>query len=217
MAQDPTPPFTAERLSALAEIPLKGSNSPGYVVHLDLLEQNCRLLSSVSEQSGAKILLALKGFACHSTFPVISSYLSGTTSSGLHEALLAREFFGKEIHVYSPAFKTDELETLTEFAHTLVFNSPQQLTLGIKTLGDRVPEIGLRVNPEYSEVETELYDPCASDSVLFACAVNRSASSSRRTVLSRMIRSAAPFSRMMLPGRALSMSSASGSSAVSRR
>ncbi|MEO0510721.1 MAG: carboxynorspermidine decarboxylase [Verrucomicrobiota bacterium] len=166
MAQDPTPPFTAERLSALAEIPLKGIKSPGYVVHLDLLEQNCRLLSSVSEQSGAKILLALKGFACHSTFPVISSYLSGTTSSGLHEALLAREFFGKEIHVYSPAFKTDELETLTEFAHTLVFNSPQQLTLGIKTLGDRVPEIGLRVNPEYSEVETELYDPCASDSRL---------------------------------------------------
>ena len=132
------------------------------MVHLDQLEANCRLLESVAKQSGAQILLALKGFACHSTFPLIAQYLAGTTSSGLHEALLAQEHFGKEIHVYSPAYKASDLRTLSRFAHSLVFNSAQQLASGLDTLKDhRRPQIGLRVNPEYSEVETELYDPCS--------------------------------------------------------
>lgn len=131
------------------------------------LEENCKLLQSVAERSGAKILLALKGFACHSTFPMVSQYLSGTTSSGLHEGLLAHELFGKEVHVYSAAFKSKELTQLNRFAHTLVFNSANQLAKGIETLGDeRRAELGLRVNPEYSEVETELYDPCSPASRL---------------------------------------------------
>lgn len=162
MAQDPTPPLTPERLAALQSIPAEQAPSPAYVVQLDRLEANCQLLQSVAEQSGAKILLALKGFACHSTFPLIAKYLAGTTSSGLHEALLAQEHFGKEVHVYSPAYKASELQTLSRFAHTLVFNSAQQLAAGLTALdGHRRPEIGLRVNPEYSEVETELYDPCS--------------------------------------------------------
>lgn len=167
MAQDPTPPLTPERLAALESIPAETSPSPAYVVQLDRLEANCRLLDEVSERSGAKILLALKGFACHSTFPLVSRYLSGTTSSGLHEALLAQEHFGKEVHVYSPAYKAHELEKLSRFAHTLVFNSAAQLHAGIQALeGKRRPELGLRVNPEYSEVETELYDPCSPSSRL---------------------------------------------------
>ncbi len=162
MAQDPTPPLTPERLEALQSIPADQAPSPAYVVQLDRLEANCQVLKSVAERSGARILLALKGFACHSTFPIISQYLSGTTSSGLHEALLAQEHFGKEVHVYSPAYKARELHTLSRFAHTLVFNSAQQLASGLQALdGQRRPEIGLRVNPEYSEVETELYDPCS--------------------------------------------------------
>ena len=167
MGQDPTPPLQPDRLRALASIPVQDAPSPGYVVHLDLLEQNCRLLAEISGDSGAKILLALKGFACHSTFPLIRKYLSGTTSSGLHEALLAHEKFGKEVHVYSVAYKPQELQQLSRFAHTLVFNSAPQLARGLKALeGYRRPELGLRVNPEYSEVDTQLYDPCAPGSRL---------------------------------------------------
>ncbi|MGB1127560.1 MAG: carboxynorspermidine decarboxylase [Opitutales bacterium] len=167
MSQNPTPPFAAESLAQIGRIPFEDVASPGYIVHLDRLEDNCRLLNEVSKQSGAKILLALKGFACHATFELIAKYLSGTTSSGLHEAQLAKERFRKEIHVYSPAYKSDELEVLEGFAHTLVFNSPRQLAAGLRVLKKtKRPELGLRVNPEYSEVDTSLYDPCAADSRL---------------------------------------------------
>jgi len=167
MAQDPTPPLTPERLQALSSIPFAAAPSPGYIVHMGRLEENCQLLHSVAERSGAKILLALKGFACHSAFPMVRRYLSGTTSSGLHEGLLAHEHFGKEIHVYSTAYKPSELTHLSRFAHSLVFNSANQLAAGIEHLGTgKRPELGLRVNPEYSEVETELYDPCSPASRL---------------------------------------------------
>jgi len=167
MAQDPTPPLTPDRLQALNSIPCEEAPSPGYVIHMDRLEANCQLLQSVAERSGAKILLALKGFACHSTFPMLRRYLSGTTSSGLHEGLLAHELFGKEVHVYSAAYKPSELTHLNRFAHSLVFNSANQLAKGIEILGNsRKAELGLRVNPEYSEVETELYDPCSPASRL---------------------------------------------------
>ncbi len=167
MAQDPTPPLTPERLQALSAIPYEDAPSPSYVIHMGRLEENCQLLQDVAKRSGAKILLALKGFACHSTFPMVRRYLSGTTSSGLHEGLLAHELFGKEVHVYSAAYKTKELIQLSGFAHSLVFNSAHQLAKGINTLdGTNLPELGLRVNPEYSEVETELYDPCAPASRL---------------------------------------------------
>ncbi|MFO8027821.1 MAG: carboxynorspermidine decarboxylase [Opitutales bacterium] len=148
-------------------IPVERVASPGFVIHMDRLEANCRLLASVAERSGAKVLLALKGFACHAVFPLIRQYLDGTTSSGLHEALLAQEFFGKETHVYCPAFKPEELSALSGFAHSIVYNSPRQLAAGLHAPGSSPPpQIGLRINPEYSEVETELYDPCAPDSRL---------------------------------------------------
>ena len=167
MAQDPTPPLSQDSLAALASIPVEETPSPGYVVHLDLLEKNCQLLQTVAECSGAKVLLALKGFACFSTFPLIRKYLKGTSSSGLHEALLAQESFGGEVHIYSPAYKPEEIQRLSHFAHSLVFNSAQQLNNGLTALeGYRRPEFGLRVNPEYSEVEVDLYDPCAPSSRL---------------------------------------------------
>ncbi|MEC8220099.1 MAG: carboxynorspermidine decarboxylase, partial [Verrucomicrobiota bacterium] len=167
MAQDPTPPLSEDSLTALASIPVQETPSPSYVVHLDQLEQNCQLLQTVAECSGAKVLLALKGFACFSTFPLIRKYLKGTSSSGLHEALLAQESFGGEIHVYSPAYKPEEIQALSRFARSLVFNSAQQLNNGLTALeGHRRPELGLRVNPEYSEVEVDLYDPCAPSSRL---------------------------------------------------
>ena len=166
MSQDPTPPFTPERLARLEHIPLDATPSPAYVVQLDQLEANCRLLGDVAESSGAKILLALKGFACHAAFPVVANYLHGVTASGLHEALLGRAYFGKEVHVYSPAFSDPDLKEISTFAHTIVFNSPRQLVQGLNQLNPNGPQIGLRVNPEHSEGATELYDPCAAGSRL---------------------------------------------------
>ena len=162
MVQDPIPKISEQRLSALAQIPLSQVPSPAYVMHLDLLEENGRILNSVEQNSGAKILLALKGFACHSTFPVLKPYLSGTTSSGLHESLLAKEHFGKEIHVYAPAYKKNELKHMCRYAHSLVFNSPQQLALGLRSMdGLKLPQLGIRINPEHSEVDSTYYDTCS--------------------------------------------------------
>ncbi|MEC8650854.1 MAG: carboxynorspermidine decarboxylase [Verrucomicrobiota bacterium] len=167
MVQDPIPKISEQRLSALAEIPFSQVPSPAYVVHLNLLEENGRILQSVAEKSGAKILLALKGFACHSTFPVLKHYLSGTTSSGLHESLLAKEHFGKEIHVYAPAYKENELKQMCQYVNSLVFNSAEQLALGLHVIdGLKLPQLGIRINPEQSEVESISYDSCSYGSRL---------------------------------------------------
>lgn len=163
MAQDPTPPLTPERLQALRDIPADEAPSPCFVVNLDRLEENARTLASVRERTGAKVILAQKGFSMHATYPLLARYLDGSTASGLHEALLAQEYFGKEVHVYSAAFKESEITTIGRFAHTLVFNSVRQWqkhAATLKALPQKV-EIGLRVNPEYSEVETDLYNPAS--------------------------------------------------------
>lgn len=158
MSQDPTPPLSDARFAALQAIPASDTPSPAFVVHLDCLIENAQLLEQFAIQTEAKVLLALKGFACHQTFPALRPFLSGTTSSGLHEALLAKESFGGEIHVYSPAYKDSELETLAGFSHSLIFNSPGQLIRALKRLPEKRPTLGLRVNPECSTVDTPLYD-----------------------------------------------------------
>ena len=107
----------ADRLEeAFAPLDLTQVPSPSHVLHRGLLETNLRVLSDVQARSGAKILLALKGFAQFSEAKLIRQHLVGTTSSGLHEALLGREEFGGEVHVYSPAFKDDELDHLLRLA-----------------------------------------------------------------------------------------------------
>jgi len=135
---------------------------------MGLLERNCQRLDEVQKRSGARILLALKGFAAFSTFNVINQYLCGTTASGLTEALLGCETFGGEVHVYSPAFKRAEIEHLSRFATALSFNSLQQWHQ-FQPVIERAPhriKCGLRINPEYSEVKTEIYNPCAIGSRL---------------------------------------------------
>lgn len=163
MSQDPTPPLTPERFAALREIPFKDAPSPCFVVNLDRLEDNCRILANVRERTGAKVILAQKGFSMHATYPLLARYLDGSTASGLHEALLAEEYFGKEVHVYSAAFKAHEIAKIGSFAHTLVFNSVRQWQMHQPTLNtlQRKVEVGLRCNPEHSEVETDLYNPAA--------------------------------------------------------
>jgi len=139
--------------------------SPSYVCEQDLLEKNLKLLKKVQDEANVNILLALKGFALHSTFDLCKKYLKGCCASGLHEAILAKEEFGGEVHTYSPAFKEDEIDEIIDLSHHLVFNSFNQLKqFRQKALGKT--SLGLRINPEYSSVEVDLYNPCAVNSRL---------------------------------------------------
>ena len=139
--------------------------SPSFVCEQDLLENNLKLLKKIQEEADVNILLALKGFALYSTFDLCRKYLKGCCASGLHEAILAREEFGGEVHTYSPAFKDEEIDEIIELSNHLVFNSFNQLNqFKSKALGKT--SIGLRINPEYSSVEVDLYNPCAVNSRL---------------------------------------------------
>ncbi len=142
--------------------------SPAYVVDLGRLRENLAVLDSVQQRSGAKILLALKGFAMWSVFPIIRETLRGVCTSSPWEARLGREEFGREVHTFSAGLREADVVELLETSNHLVFNSFDQLErfrpLWQKEAG-RV-SIGLRVNPEHSEGHTALYDPCAPRSRL---------------------------------------------------
>ena len=139
--------------------------SPAYVCEEELLENNLKLLKRVQDETGVKILLALKGFAMHSTFDLCKKYLKGCCASGLHEALLAKEEFGREVHTYSPAFKDEEIDEIISISNHLVFNSFNQLKR-YKDKAFKKVSLGVRLNPEYSSVEVDLYNPCAPNSRL---------------------------------------------------
>ncbi|WP_110656397.1 carboxynorspermidine decarboxylase [Salinicola halimionae] len=162
--------------SALGSYPfdVQTCPSPAYVVDDALLRRNLELLGRVQTDSGAKILLALKGFAMWDTFPLVSQYLVGTTASGQDEARLGAETFGGEVHVYSPAFTSPEMEVVLRYADHLSFNSPRQWRHFRDTVkaAPRSVSCGLRVNPEHSTGEVALYDPCAAGSRLGTRAVD---------------------------------------------
>ena len=133
--------------------------TPCYVCEEALLEENLKLLAYVGEQSGAKVLLALKGFAFSALAPLVGKYLKGCTCSGLHEAKFAKEYFSGEIHTYSPAFKEEDIEEVIALSHHLVFNSFAQLQkFKTKALGKC--SLGLRLNPEVSSSPVDIYNPC---------------------------------------------------------
>ncbi len=139
--------------------------SPCYVCEEELLEKNLKLLKKVQDEADVNILLALKGFAMYSTFDLCRQYLKGCCASGLNEAILAHEKFKGEVHTYSPAFKPNEFDKITDISNHIVFNSFNQL----KTYKDRTKphnSLGLRINPEYSSVEVDLYNPCGTYSRL---------------------------------------------------
>jgi carboxynorspermidine decarboxylase len=137
-------------------------STPYYLCEEELLEKNLKLLDYVQKQSGAKIILALKGFAMHATFDLVKQYLHGCTASGLHEALLAKEKFGKEVHTYSPAFKEEDIEEIAKISDHIVFNTPSQLLRFKDTVKKINPEIhiSLRINPEVSSSPVDIYNPC---------------------------------------------------------
>ncbi|RUL51592.1 carboxynorspermidine decarboxylase [Lysinibacillus antri] len=142
--------------------------SPSYIVDERLLTRNLEILKSVQDRTGCDILLALKGFSMFSTFPLAKQFLKGITSSSLFEARLGYEEFGKEVHAYAPAYAEHEIDEYLKYVDHIVFNSFDQLNKykeKVQSL-DKHVSIGLRVNPGYSEVETELYDPCALNSRL---------------------------------------------------
>ena len=142
--------------------------TPCYVCEEVPLERNLKILDEVQRRSGAKIILALKGFAMWSTFDLVKKYLYGATASGLWECKLAFEELGREVHTYSPAFKEDEIELIAKMSDHLVFNSLHQLRRYKNIVRKTRPDIsvGVRVNPEYSAAPVELYNPCGAYSRL---------------------------------------------------
>jgi carboxynorspermidine decarboxylase len=142
--------------------------TPSYVVDKRLLINNLEIMKRVQNATGCKILLALKGFSMHSVFPLVGEYLTGITSSSLFEAQLGAKHMGKEVHIYAPAYREDEFEAIMANCDHIVFNSINQYNRfkdQVKGSSKHI-ECGLRVNPEYSEVETAIYDPCAPNSRL---------------------------------------------------
>ncbi len=137
--------------------------SPCYLVDERALRDNLDILADVKDRSGANILLALKGFAMFSLFPVVREYLDGICASGLYEAKLGSEEFGKEVHTFSPAFTEHEFDEILSLSNHIVFNSfPQWKRFKSRALKDQGGvRFGLRVNPEHSEAEVDLYNPCA--------------------------------------------------------
>ena len=145
--------------------------TPCFVVDEVAVERNLRILNHVAEASGARVLSALKAFSMWRLAPLVSSYLSGTCASGLHEARLGRECYGKEVHVFSAAYTHGDLLEILEIADHVVFNSCSQW---LRFRDDCVaaqahkPQLkfGLRINPEHSEGTVAIYDPCAPGSRL---------------------------------------------------
>ena len=137
--------------------------SPCYVMEESLLRRNLTLIRSVAQRADVEIILAFKAFALWKSFPVFREYISHTTASSLFEARLAKEEFGSKAHTYSPAYTEEEFEEILDCSSHITFNSMSQyMRFAPKVQGKA--SIGIRVNPEYSEIETELYNPCAPGS-----------------------------------------------------
>ncbi len=137
-------------------------HTPAYVVDSAALKRNTTLLRKIQDETGCKILLAQKAFSMFSAYPIMRDDLAGTTASGLYEARLGYEEFGKEVHVFSPAYTEKDMAELVKIADHIVFNSFAQWQKHRDTIekAPRTISCGIRINPEYAEVETDLYNPC---------------------------------------------------------
>ena len=142
--------------------------SPAYVLEESLLKKNLQLIHDVQEQSGAKIILALKGFSMYKLFPLVKQYLSGATASSLNEARLIVEEMGCKAHTYCPAYLESEFEEMMGYSSHITFNSLNQYEKFRNRVQSypRKISMGLRINPEYAEVETDMYNPAIKGSRL---------------------------------------------------
>ena len=134
--------------------------TPIYIIEERRLRRNLQLIADVARRADVEIILAFKAFALWKTFPVFREYIQSTTASSLAEARLAVEQFGAKAHTYSPAYTDEEFDQIVDCSSHLTFNSLSQYQRLHERVGGRA-SIGLRVNPEYSEVGTLLYNPCA--------------------------------------------------------
>jgi carboxynorspermidine decarboxylase len=143
-----------------------GIRTPAYVLDVARLQANMSTAARIKRETGCRILLATKAFAMPAAFPFMRDTLDGTTASGLYEARLGRETFGKEVHVYAPAYGPGEVEELTRIADHIYFNSPSQIARHVGAAKAAGRAIGIRINPGYSNatVGGALYDPCAPGS-----------------------------------------------------
>ncbi len=146
--------------------------TPCYVIDEKQLRKNLELLKYVREKAGCKILLAQKAYSAFATYPMIAQYLDGCTASGIYEARLGFEEmaqpFGRENHIFSPAYPEKDFGEILEICDHIVFNSPRQWA----KFRDRVRssaryiQAGIRINPQYSEIDTDIYNPCFTGSRL---------------------------------------------------
>ena len=137
---------------------------PVYVLEEAKLRNNLSLISSIAKEADIEIILAFKAYALWKTFPIFREYINATTASSLYEAKLGYNEFGAPTHTFSPAYTDYEIDEIAQCSSHLVFNSLSQFNrfhLQAKQANSNI-SIGLRVNPEYSEVETLLYNPCAA-------------------------------------------------------
>lgn len=141
----------------------KSINRPTYLIEESRLRSNLSLIKSVADASGVEIILAFKAYALWKTFPIFREYINATTASSLYEARLAFEEFGTPAHTYSPAYTDYEIDDIARISSHLTFNSLSQFERHHERALNSNPNlsIGLRINPQYSEVETLLYNPCA--------------------------------------------------------
>lgn len=142
---------------------LAGVQTPMYIVEENLLRDNLSLIRDVAQRADIEIILAFKAFALWKTFPIIREYISSTTASSLSEARLAYEEFGAPAHTFSPAYTDSEIGQIAECSSHLTFNSLSQyerMAAKARSVNGNL-SFGLRVNPEYSEISTLLYNPCA--------------------------------------------------------
>lgn len=140
-------------------IDFKKLPSPCYVMDEKLLKKNLELLKKVKDESGCSIILALKGFSMSSVFHLVREYLDGATASSLNEAKLCFEKMLKHSHTYCTVYLEDEFNEIQSYSSHLTFNSLNQWKKYRNRIDDNI-SVGIRVNPEYSEVKIDLYNPC---------------------------------------------------------
>ncbi|WP_027318286.1 carboxynorspermidine decarboxylase [Bacteroides graminisolvens] len=135
--------------------------SPCYIMEEELLRRNLNLIKSVKDRAGVEIILAFKSFAMWRSFPIFREYIDHSTASSVYEARLALEEFGSKAHTYSPAYTEEDFPEIMRCSSHITFNSLTQYERFYQQAAQEGISCGIRVNPEYSEVETELYNPCA--------------------------------------------------------
>jgi carboxynorspermidine decarboxylase len=141
-------------------------DSPAFVLEESLLIKNLQLLQRVQQEANVEIICALKGFSFYHAFKRVNEYLAGATASSLHEARLAFEEMGEKCHAYTPAYLPNEFEEFLRYASHMTFNSLNQVQQFASRAQAAGVSCGIRINPEYAEIETDMYNPCIAGSRL---------------------------------------------------